>query len=296
MKTPIALSRCSTSGPTSPLWSWIDRQTTSNQLLGSQLGVLAIMLAPDQLQPATGSESAEVPLRRRGVVVGGGLGDLALALDGFCLDLLGLNGNTHLRDLEDEFIRIDTGCEHDPLRKWHLAEADALVDLDKPRDVDVEERWDVARHALHLDRRDDLLEDAELELAGGGRLADRDERDLHRQLLPKVDREEIDVHQLGGPRVDLQLADQYLAGASAVEREVDQVAVAGVVPDPLQAARFDRERLRLDVVSVENRRHLATTSDGMDVAPGFRPDGRAEFEGGCHLCPATLPAPASPPS
>ncbi len=122
------------------------------------------------------------------------------------------------------------------------------------------------------------------------------ERDLHRQLLAKVDREEIDVHQLGGPRVDLQLADQHLASASAVEREVDQVAVAGVMPDALQAARFDRERLRLDVVSVQDRRHLAATSDSVHVAPGFGPDGRAEFEGGSHLCPATLPAPASPPS
>src|SRR4029077_13518499 len=156
---------------------------------------LAIMVAKYQRRTAEAAESAAMPLGRAGLVVGGGLGDLALALDGFCLDLLGLDGNAHLRDLEDEFIRIDAGCEHDPLGEWDLGEADALVDLDEARDVDVEERWDVARHALDLDRGDDLLEDAELELADGGRFADRNERDLHRQLLAKVDRKEIDVHQ-----------------------------------------------------------------------------------------------------
>ena len=74
-----------------------------------------------------------MPLGRPGVVVGGGLGGLALALGGRGLDLLGLDGNAHLRDLEDEFVRIDAGCERDPLGEWHLAEADALVDLGEAR-------------------------------------------------------------------------------------------------------------------------------------------------------------------
>ena len=67
----------------------------------------------------------------------------------------------------------------------------------------------------------------------GGRLADRDERDLDRQLLAKVHRKEIDVHQLDGARADLQLADQHLADARPLEREVDEVAVAGADARPV---------------------------------------------------------------
>ena len=100
----------------------------------------------------------------------------------------------------------------------------------------------------------------------------------------------------GGARVDLQLTDEHLAGAAAVERQVDEVAVAGVVPDLLQAARFDRERLRLDVVPVEHCGHLAATPDGVHVTPGLGPERRAELEGNCHVCLATLPALPSPPS
>src|ERR1035437_703738 len=297
MKIAIALSKCSTSGPTSPLWScdWIERQTTSNQLLESQVGVLAIIIAAGQWQTPTRSESAAVPLGRPGIVVGG-LSDLGLTLGGGCFNLLGLSGDAHLRDLEHELVRIHAGRERDPLGQRYLTEADALVDLDQGGDVDVEQRRDVSRHALDLDRGDDLLEHAELELGDCRRFANRDERDLDGQLLAKVDREEVDVHELRGARVDLQLADQDLARATPVECEVDEVAVAGLMPDPLQAARFDRERLGRDVVPIEHRRHLAATPDRVDVTPGLGPEGCAQLEGNCHVSLATLPALPSLPS
>ena len=71
------------------------------------------------------------------------------------------------------------------------------------------------------------------------------------------------------PRVDLQLANEHLARPAAVEREIDEVAVAGAVPDLLEAASLDRQLLRLDVVAVEDGGHLTPAPHGVDVAPGL---------------------------
>src|SRR5580700_7874253 len=128
MKIARALRRCSTRGPTRPFWPgfWIDVQMKSNQLLGSHVAVVAIMIA--------GVRIGTKPLGRPGVVVRG-LGGLGFALcsggGSSGLVLLGLGGNTHLGDLEDELVLIDAGREGDALGQRHLAKADSLVDFDE---------------------------------------------------------------------------------------------------------------------------------------------------------------------
>src|SRR5450755_38815 len=185
MKIAIALMRCWTKGPISPLWScvWIALQTNANQLLESQVGVAAITVASRVCQRTRASEPGTLPLGGRLAVVGAGLATLSLTLDRSDLGLLRLSGNTHLGDFEDQLVRIDTGRERHAIRQRHLAEADALVDLDQPGNVDVEHRRDVARHAFDLHLCEELLEHAELELGDCRGFANRNQRNLNRQLL-----------------------------------------------------------------------------------------------------------------
>ena len=113
----------------------------------------------------------------------------------------------------------------------------------------------ILRQALDPEVAQVVLDDAAFLHAGG--LAELDDRDLDRDRLGARHREEVDVDQRVVDVIALDLA-RHRQVRLAVDHEVEQdVRTSRRMEHMDHLAGIDRERRRLLVVSVEDRRHPA---------------------------------------
>ena len=156
-------------------------------------------------------------------------------------------------------------------------DADRVIDLGKPGDVDLDRFRYVARQALDLDgvKVDQQVRVAPLHRR---RLADDGDRDLDLQFLFEVDPEEVDVLRALEAGMGLDFLDQDLLGTAAVELEVDQVGPAGLGVDTAELGRVEADRLRLGAVAVDDPGDDALRPQPADVAAVDGALGCREFE------------------